>query len=227
MDMARTQMDGRAKAGSIEEAISDTLDRCERSQADLNAFVSIARESALATARKLDANEKPDASSGALAGIPISVKDILNVAGLPTNWGSHLMRDAAPATADTIAVARLRAAGAVIVGKSTTTEFAHTMMGSSPLTGLTVNPWDATVTCGGSSCGGGVSVAAGLVRIALTTDAGASTRLAAAKCGWTPQLCTLGICVQRQGRQSSTSPIHGSRKSWRALMLLKVGILIK
>ena len=124
MDMARTQMDGRAKAGSIEAAISDTLDRCERSQADLDAFVGIARESALATARKLDANEKPDASSGALAGIPISVKDILNVAGLPTNWGSRLMQDAAPATADTIAVARLRAAGAVIVGKSTTTEFA-------------------------------------------------------------------------------------------------------
>ena len=192
MDMARTQMDGRAKAGSIEEAISDTLDRCERSQADLNAFVSIARESALATARKLDANEKPDASSGALAGIPISVKDILNVEGLPTNWGSRLMRDAAPATADTIAVARLRAAGAVIVGKSTTTEFAHTMMGSSPLTGLTVNPWDATVTCGGSSCGGGVSVAAGLVRIALTTDAGASTRLPAACTGVLGLKPTLG-----------------------------------
>ncbi len=59
----------------------------------------------------------------------------------------------------TISVARLRAAGAVIIGKSTTTEFAHTMMGSSPLTGLTVNPWNADVTCGGSSCGGGVSVA--------------------------------------------------------------------
>lgn len=188
MALARTQMDGRAKAGSIEESISGTLDRCERSQSDLNAFVRIDRDGALATARKLDAGEM----SGKLAGIPISVKDILNVGGLPTNWGSRLMQDAAPAAADTIAVARLRAAGAVIIGKSTTTEFAHTVMGSSPLTSLTVNPWNASVTCGGSSCGGGVSVAAGLVRIALTTDAGASTRLPAACTGVLGLKPTLG-----------------------------------
>jgi aspartyl-tRNA(Asn)/glutamyl-tRNA(Gln) amidotransferase subunit A len=178
----------RVKNESIEETISDTLDRCERSQSDLNAFVRIDREGALATARKLDAGE----SSGKLAGIPISVKDILNVGGLPTHWGSRLMQDAAPAAADTVAVARLRAGGAVIIGKSTTTEFAHTMMGSSPLTGLTVNPWNADITCGGSSCGGGVSVAAGLVRMALTTDAGASTRLPAACTGVLGLKPTLG-----------------------------------
>jgi len=188
MVLARTHMNDRAKAGSIEEAISGTLDRCERSQSDLNAFARIDRDGALATARKLDAGEQ----SGPLAGIPISVKDILNVSGLPTNWGSRLMQDAAPAVADTVAVARLRAAGAVIIGKSTTTEFAHTMMGSSPLTGLTVNPWNANITCGGSSCGGGVSVAAGLVRIALTTDAGASTRLPAACTGVLGLKPTLG-----------------------------------
>ena len=188
MALARTQMDDRAKAGSIEEMICGTLDRCERSQSDLNAFARIDREGALATARKLDAGEKP----GKLAGVPISVKDILNVGGLPTNWGSRLMQDAAPAAADTVAVARLRAAGTVIIGKSTTTEFAHTMMGSSPLTGLTVNPWNANITCGGSSCGGGVSVAAGLVRMALTTDAGASTRLPAACTGVLGLKPTLG-----------------------------------
>lgn len=188
MALARTQMNDRAKAGSIEEAISDTLDRCERSQSDLNAFARIDRDGALATARKLDTSER----QGKLAGVPISVKDILNVGGLPTNWGSRLMQDAAPAAADTIAVARLRAAGAVIIGKSTTTEFAHTMMGSSPLTGLTVNPWNPDITCGGSSCGGGVSVAAGLVRIALTTDAGASTRLPAACTGVLGLKPTLG-----------------------------------
>jgi aspartyl-tRNA(Asn)/glutamyl-tRNA(Gln) amidotransferase subunit A len=186
------QMDLRAKKASIEETISDTLDRCEQSQSDLNAFARIDREGALATARKLDVGESSDASSGKLAGIPISVKDILNVGGLPTNWGSRLMQDAAPAAADTVAVARLRAAGAVIIGKSTTTEFAHTMMGSSPLTGLTVNPWDANITCGGSSCGGGVSVAARLVRMALTTDAGASTRLPAACTGVLGLKPTLG-----------------------------------
>ncbi|ARQ02076.1 amidase [Pseudorhodoplanes sinuspersici] len=188
MALTRTQMNDRAKAGSIEETIADTLDRCERSQSELNAFARIDRDGALATARKLDAGEQ----SGKLAGIPISVKDILNVGGLPTHWGSRLMQDAAPAAADTVAVARLRAAGAVIIGKSTTTEFAHTMMGSSPHTGLTVNPWNADITCGGSSCGGGVSVAAGLVRMALTTDAGASTRLPAACTGVLGLKPTLG-----------------------------------
>ena len=147
----------KAETSNVEQAIADTLDRCEHSQKSLNAFVRIDREGALAAARDIDAEST---SAAPLAGVPISVKDILNVVGLPTNWGSRLMQDAAPATADTIAVARLRKAGAIVIGKSTTTEFAHTMMGSSPLTGLTVNPWNASVTCGGSSCGGGVSVAA-------------------------------------------------------------------
>ena len=189
MTLAHVQTNIRGQEGRVEQAISDTLERCEHSQKSLNAFVRIDREGALAAAREIDAK---NSSAGCLAGIPISVKDILNVGGLPTNWGSRLMQDAAPTAADTIAVARLRKAGAIVVGKSTTTEFAHSMMGSSPLTGLTVNPWNAGITCGGSSCGGGVSVAAGLVRIALTTDAGASTRLPAACTGVLGLKPTLG-----------------------------------
>ena len=86
--------------------------------------------------------------------MPISVKDILDVAGLPTRWGSPLMADAKPAAADIAAVARLRARGAVIIGKTTTTEFAHSLLGASPLTGVTRNPWAPEFTCGGSSAGG-------------------------------------------------------------------------
>lgn len=182
----------RTEQASVEAVISGTLDRCERSQATLNAFAMIDREGALASARAIDAQQKAGAPLGPLAGMPVSVKDILNVAGQPTAWGSLLMKDAAPAGADAIAVARLRKSGAIVVGKSTTTEFAHTMMGYSPLTGLTINPWNHDVTCGGSSCGGGVSVAAGLVRIALTTDAGASTRLPAACTGVLGLKPTLG-----------------------------------
>ncbi|MBO4221751.1 amidase [Bradyrhizobium neotropicale] len=183
------QIDLRTGKHSIEDAISDTVKRCQQSQPTLNAFVRIDRDGALAAARTVDAS---GAAAGPLAGVPVSVKDILNVCGLPTNWGSRLMQDADPAAADTIAVARLRKAGAIIIGKSTTTEFAHTMMGSSPLTGLTINPWNPAATCGGSSCGGGVSVAAGLVRLALTTDAGASTRLPAACTGVLGLKPTLG-----------------------------------
>ena len=71
--------------------------------------------------------------AGPLAGVPVSVKDILDVAGMPTRWGSLLMADAPPAKADIAAVARLRAAGAVVIGKTTTTEFAHSPLGGSPL----------------------------------------------------------------------------------------------
>src|SRR5207253_90361 len=84
----------------------------------------------------------------ALAGVPVCVKDILDVAGLPTCWGSRLMAQASPAKSDIAAVARLRAAGAVVIGKSTTTEFAHSPLGFSPLTGLTRNPWAPELTCG-------------------------------------------------------------------------------
>lgn len=130
--------------------------------------------------------------SGALAGVPVSVKDILDVAGLPTKLGSRLMADAPAAKSDINAVARLRAAGAIILGKTTTSEFAHAPLGVSPLTGVTRNPWAPDLTCGGSSAGAGVSVAAGIVPLALATDAGCSTRLPAACTGTYGMKPTLG-----------------------------------
>ena len=111
--------------------------------------------------------------------IPISVKDILDVAGMPTRWGSQLFARADKATTDIAAVARLRAAGATVIGKTTTTEFAHSPLSTSPLTGVTRNPWRPNLTPGGSSAGAGVSVATGVVSLALATDAGCSTRLPA------------------------------------------------
>ena len=122
-------------------------------------------------------------SAGALAGVPVTVKDILDVAGLPTRWGSATLAQAKPAAADALAVARLRAAGACILGKTTSSDFASTPLGHSTLTGLTRNPWNPAITCGGSSAGAGVSVATGIAPIALATDAGCSTRLPAAFAG--------------------------------------------
>ena len=121
--------------------------------------------------------------AGPLAGLLTSVKDIVDVAGLPTRRGSRLSADAPPATADAGAVARLRAAGAAIVAKSTTTEHAHSPLGYAPLEGLTRNPWNPARTCGGSSSGAGVAVATGATPLALATDAGCSTRLPAALSG--------------------------------------------
>jgi aspartyl-tRNA(Asn)/glutamyl-tRNA(Gln) amidotransferase subunit A len=155
------------------ETAQAAIARAHETQAGLNAFASIANDPTIPAA----------AAHGKLAGVPVSVKDILDAVGLPTRWGSNLTANAAPATSDIAAVARLRAAGAVIIGKTTTTEFAHSPLGTSPLTGLTRNPRAPALTCGGSSAGAGASVAAGITPIALATDAGCSTRLPAACCG--------------------------------------------
>ena len=175
--------DHRAGRRDPRETIGTALARADRLQGELNAFATIDHAGATARVAALAGEIEQGRNPGALAGVPVSVKDILDVAGLPTRWGSTLMADAKPAAADIAAVARLRAAGAIIIGKTTTTEFAHSPLGTSPLTGVTRNPWAPEFTCGGSSAGAGVAVAAGLTPIALATDAGCSTRLPAACTG--------------------------------------------
>jgi aspartyl-tRNA(Asn)/glutamyl-tRNA(Gln) amidotransferase subunit A len=193
---------------SARESIAGFLDRARAAQADLNAFATLCDEEAMAAAEAADRAASEGRSLGPLHGVPVSVKDILNVKGLPTRWGSRLMADAEPAPADSVAVARLRAAGAIVVGKTTTSEFAHAMMGRSPLTGTTLNPWDASVTCGGSSAGAGVSVAAGLASLALATDAGASVRLPAACTGVVGLKPTLGLVPHNGVPEGFANFIH-------------------
>ena len=164
--MAAEHRDG---ARDPRETVARSLAHARQAQAEVNCFACLDEEAALQASGRV----------GALAGVPVSVKDILDVAGLPTHFGSPLMAGAGPAAADIVAVRRLREAGAVVIGKTTTTEFAYAAIGSSPLTGLTVNPWAPALTCGGSSLGAGVSVALGVTPIALATDAGCSTRLPA------------------------------------------------
>ncbi|MEP9375222.1 amidase [Aquabacter sp. CN5-332] len=163
----------RSGARKVTDTIGQTLERAQAVQRAFNAFASL----------DADAHIAAGAESGPLAGVAISVKDILDVAGLPTRWGSPLFAEAALAKTDMAAVARLKAAGAVVIGKTTTTEFAHSPLGSSPLTGMTLNPWNPALTCGGSSAGAGTSIAVGATRVALATDAGCSTRLPAACTG--------------------------------------------
>lgn len=172
--------------------VDRTLVRIEESQARVNAFAAIDAAGATAAVAMLEGKAEQAVAPGRLWGVTVAVKDILDVKGLPTRWGSRLLADAAPAAADATAVARVRAAGAVILGKTTSTEFAHSMMARSPLTGLTVNPWNPAFTAGGSSAGAGVAVAAGLVDLSIATDAGASTRLPAACTGVLGLKPTLG-----------------------------------
>jgi aspartyl-tRNA(Asn)/glutamyl-tRNA(Gln) amidotransferase subunit A len=142
-----------------------------------------------------------------LHGVPISVKDIINTAGVPTTFGALLMKDNVPG-ADAVAVRRLKAAGAIVVGKTTTPEQAHKLLTDAPLFGVTRNPWDLDLTAGGSSGGSAAAVAAGLGPLSLATDAGASTRLPAACVGIVGMKPTLGVAPHNQLPEAFGNFIH-------------------
>jgi len=169
----------RKKALSPVDVADVLLARIERSQAMLNSFVTIDAPGARAAARASEQRLMAADPLGPLDGVPYSVKDLTNTAGLRTTMGSLVMKDFVPKD-DAVPVARLRAAGAVLLGKTTTPEWGHKAMTDSPLFGVTPNPWSLERTSGGSSGGAGAAVAAGLGPIALGTDGGGSIRIPAA-----------------------------------------------
>jgi len=122
-----------------------------------------------------------------IAGIPISVKDLFDLAGEPTTAGSVLLKDAPPATEDAAAIARLRRAGAIVIGRTNMTEFAYSGLGLNPHYGTPRNPWDRATgrIPGGSSSGAAISVTDGMAAAAIGTDTGGSVRIPSALCGLT------------------------------------------
>lgn len=171
------------KQASAVEITSAALRRLESLEATLNAFVTRTPELALEAAQRVDLAVAQNAPLPPLAGVPISVKDLIDVAGIRTTFGSKVMRDNV-ASVDAPSVERIKKAGACIVGKTTTTEFGcKAGGGDSPLTGITRNPWDTTRSPGGSSAGAASSVAGGVTSVALGTDGGGSCRIPAALCG--------------------------------------------
>ncbi len=169
----------RRRALSPVELMRATLERIERSQPTLNAFITIAADSAMDTARAAEAAVMRGDALGPLHGLPVAVKDLVPTAGIRTTWGSLIFRDHVP-DSDAVAVARLKAAGAIVVGKTTTPEFGQQCLTQAPLFGRTRNAWRADRSSGGSSGGSAVAVAAGLVALAVATDGGGSTRIPAA-----------------------------------------------
>ena len=158
------------------------LERCDRLEPKLNAFTLIDREGAEQAAKAATERQKTGRRLGPLDGIPVPIKDNLHVGGMPARWGSLMLEDFVP-DRDDICVERLRAGGAIIVGKTTTPEFALSGRTESRLSGTTRNPWNLDLTPGGSSGGAVAAVAAGLAPLAVGTDAGGSIRLPASYTG--------------------------------------------
>jgi aspartyl-tRNA(Asn)/glutamyl-tRNA(Gln) amidotransferase subunit A len=150
-------------------------------------FIRVDREAALKQADAADLRLREGRTNQPLLGLPISVKDLFDVAGQATTAGSVVLRDAPPATADATIIQRLRAAGAVIIGSTNMTEFAYSGLGLNPHYGTPANPWDRATKRipGGSSSGAAVSVTDGMASAAIGTDTGGSIRIPAALCGLT------------------------------------------
>ena len=161
------------------DLVRATLARIEQAQPSLNAFITVCAEQALSAARDAENALMRGGATSPLHGIPFSVKDLINTKGVRTTFGSLIFENNVPSM-DTVAVARLKAAGAILIGKTTTPEFGQKGLTQAPLFGYTRNAWRADRTPGGSSGGAAVAVAAGLGPIGVATDGGGSTRIPAA-----------------------------------------------
>ena len=162
------------------ELTEATLARIERSQPVLNAFITVCHDQARAAARAAEAAVLRNDPVGPLHGIPFSVKDLIKTQGCAHDLRVDDLPRPRARRADAVAVARLRAAGAILIGKTTTPEFGQKGITEAPLFGRTRNAWHSARTSGGSSGGAAVAVAAGLGPIAVGTDGGGSTRIPAA-----------------------------------------------
>jgi aspartyl-tRNA(Asn)/glutamyl-tRNA(Gln) amidotransferase subunit A len=173
----------RKRKASPVEAVDAVLARAERENPRLNALCHIDAENALRQAAAAEKRHAKGRPAGPLDGVPVTVKELVQVAGWPVRMGSKLVDATQPAAEDAPAVARLRESGAVLLAQTTSPEFGHKAITDSPLHGVTRNPWNPAMTPGGSSGGAGAALAAGIGPLALGTDGGGSIRIPAAFCG--------------------------------------------
>jgi amidase len=171
----------RERALTCETLMRAHLDQIERVNPKVNAIVTLLPDQAMQGAREADRKLRSGERIGTLHGLPVAHKDLLVTKGIRTTFGSPIYRDFVPDT-DAVIVERLRAAGAITIGKTNTPELGAGSQTFNPVFGATRNPWDATKTCGGSSGGAAVALACGMVPIADGSDLGGSLRNPASFC---------------------------------------------
>lgn len=198
-DLADLVRSGEVKAA---ELLDICLERIGRYDRDLNAFVTIDPDGARSQAEEIDRAAASGVDPGPLAGVPIGVKDLEDVAGLPTGRGSLLYQDQV-AQRDSTQVARLRAAGAVIVGKTASPELGTLSFTWSKAHGTTRNPWNLERTPGGSSGGSAAAVAAAMVPLSTGSDGGGSIRIPSSFSGLPGLKPTFGLIARGPGRLGS------------------------
>jgi aspartyl-tRNA(Asn)/glutamyl-tRNA(Gln) amidotransferase subunit A len=172
----------RAREITAEQALNDSLQRIETDNARLNAFIHVMADEARRQAREADRELASGHDRGPLHGVPISIKDLLDVRGVPTTAASRV-RDGHVARSDATVIAYLRQAGAVFVGKTNLHEFAFGTTNEDSAFGPARNPHDPSRSPGGSSGGSAASVATGMALATIGTDTGGSIRIPAAACG--------------------------------------------
>jgi aspartyl-tRNA(Asn)/glutamyl-tRNA(Gln) amidotransferase subunit A len=172
----------RAKAVSPVELCRVVLDRIERLNPKLNAFCTVTADAALETARGAEQAARRGETLGALHGLPFTIKDLAFTRGVRTMSGSFI-HESRVTDVDAPFVRRLKEAGGIMVGKTTTPEFGWKALGDSPLTGITRNPWNPAMTPGGSSAGAAVAAAAGMAPLHQGSDGAGSIRIPSSFCG--------------------------------------------
>ena len=194
---------------SAVEVLDECLAAIGAANPSLQAFIHLDPELARREAQRVDDAVARGDDPGPLAGVPFGVKDLEDCAGMPTSHGSLLYKGRPPVEHDSVHVGRLRAAGAVPVGKTAAPEFGATCYTSTPAWGTARNPWDPARTPGGSSGGSGAAVAAGMVPFCTASDGGGSTRIPAAFCGLVGFKPSFGRIPHERGAPSQTS-VYGA-----------------
>lgn len=182
--MSAGDMAAKVRSGAVSpvELVENSLDRIDEVNSKVNAFCDVWDDEARVAARHASEAVVAGEVAGPLHGVPVALKDTTPTAGHRTTLGSFAYESWIPEV-DGAIVDKLRSAGAIVVGKTTTPEFAHSLATESPLLGITRNPWDLERSTGGSSGGSGAAVATGCVPLAEGSDMGGSVRIPSAWCG--------------------------------------------